>query len=270
MDRIVIIDPQTVRALNSIQVAGTAEAGYEATQLLSADLNELFSEDFTVGGGDNDEEFSADFLRTYLTETETEGREETGGDWNFIILRLEKGRSAASFISSLNSKLASYGLTAVNWRIAAGLSAIMLLLVQALYNMGVFLMSVAGVIAVINILLIAVFRRTRELGTLRAIGASDAYIRSLILSENLIIAAIAGFAGVLGGFLFIRWVNGLGFRIANELIVSMLGGPVLRLDFLPGIAFFSFLMAVVLGLIASIYPVEAAVRIEPMAAVRRG
>jgi len=205
-----------------------------------------------------------------LSQPVLESGGETGGDWNFILLRLERGRSAAAFISSLNQRLEPFNVMAVNWRIAAGVSAIMMLLIQTLYNAGIFLVSVAGIITVINILLIAVFRRTREIGTLRAIGASDAYIRSLILSENLIIALFAGFAGVFGGFVFLRWVNSLNFRIPNELLASILGGPVLQIDFLPGLAVFSFFIAVVLALIASVYPVEAAVRIEPMAAVRRG
>jgi len=142
--------------------------------------------------------------------------------------------------------------------------------VQAIYNTGILLVSVAGVITVINILLIAVFRRAREIGTLRAIGASDGYIRSLILSENLIIAVVAGFTGVGGGFLFLRWINSLNFIIHNELIVSMLGGTVLQIDFFLPLAVISFFIAVALALVASLYPVEAAVRIEPMAAVRRG
>jgi ABC-type lipoprotein release transport system permease subunit len=54
------------------------------------------------------------------------------------------------------------------------------------------------------------------------------------------------------------------------LIISLLGGPVLQVESLPHIAFFSFVIAVILVLAASVYPVEAAVRIEPMAAVRRG
>jgi len=159
---------------------------------------------------------------------------------------------------------------AVNWRVAAGVSAIMMLLVQALYNAGIFLVSIAGVITVINILLIAVFRRTREIGTLRAIGASDGYIRSLILSENVIVAFFAGAAGVGGGILFLRWVNALDFRLYNELIVSLLGGQTLNIDFFPPLAVLSFFIAVALALVASLYPVQAAVKIEPMAAVRRG
>jgi ABC-type lipoprotein release transport system permease subunit len=119
-------------------------------------------------------------------------------------------------------------------------------------------------------MLIAVFRRTRELGTLRAIGASDAYIRSLIFSENLILAAVSGLAGVSGGFVFLRWINSLGLRIQNELFASLLGGSVLQIDFFPPLATLSFFIALALVLAASVYPVESAVRIAPMAALRRG
>ena len=271
MNEIVILDPQTVRALNALQVAGHVEVGEDATHLLGLDFDDIFGGAFGFGGAEAQEEFSADVLQAFLREPvpETAG-EETGGDWNFIIMRLESGRSAAAFIASVNRILAPYGVAAVNWRVAAGVSALMMLLVQALYNAGILLVSIAGVITVINILLIAVFRRTKEIGTLRAIGASDKYIRSLILSENLIIAMFAGFAGVSGGFLFLQWINSLDFRVYNELIVSILGGPVLQIDFFPPLAALSFFIAVALAFVASLYPVEAAVRIEPMAAVRRG
>ena len=271
MNEIVILDPQTVRALNAIQVAGHVEVGEDATQLLGLDFDDIFGGAFASGDGDAEEGFSADILRDFLSEPVVQAPvEETGGDWNFFIMRLERGRSAPAFIASLNRVLAPYGVMAVNWRIAAGMSAIMMLLVQALYNAGIFLVSIAGVITVINILLIAVFRRTKEIGTLRAIGASDRYIRSLILSENLLIAVFAGIGGVGGGFLFLRWINSLDFRVYNELIVSMLGGPVLQFDFFPPLALLSFFIAVLLAFVASLYPVQAAVRIEPMAAVRRG
>ncbi|MCL2380368.1 MAG: FtsX-like permease family protein [Treponema sp.] len=271
MNEIVILDPQTVRALNDVQVAGHVEVGEEATALLSLDFDDIFGGAFAAAGEGGGEAFSAEALLAFLDEAAaTAPGEETGGDWNFIIMRLERGRSATAFIASLNRLLAPYGVAAVNWRIAAGVSAIVMLLIQALYNAGIVLVSVAGIITVINILLIAVFRRAKEIGTLRAIGASDRYIRSLILSENLIIALFAGLTGVSGGFLFLRWVNSMNVSIHNELIVSMLGGPVLHIDFFPPLAVLSFFMAVALALAASLYPVQAAVRIEPMAAVRRG
>ena len=271
MNEIVLIDPQTVRVLNSIQVAGTVVAEDAGLELLSIDTDDIFGEAFVAAGETEDAGFSAEFLQAYLRESGTgAGDAAAGGDWHFIILRLRDGVSPASCIASLNTKIAPYGLAAVNWRIASGTSAILTLLLQALFNSGIFLVSVVGVIAVINILLISVFRRVREIGTLRAIGAPDGYVRSLIYCENFFLALVAGCGGVVCGFVFARWVNGLGLRISNELISSVLGGPVVQVEFLPQVAAFSVVVAVLLGLAATVYPVEAAVRIEPEVAVRRG
>jgi putative ABC transport system permease protein len=146
----------------------------------------------------------------------------------------------------------------------------MMLLVQGFFNLGGFLVSVAGIIVVVNILLISVFRRTREIGTLRAIGASASYIRFLIMGENCSLAFFAGFAGVVSGALFLRLVNSLNIVIPNELVASLLGGSVLYVGFLPLTAFVSFIIALVLGAAASVYPVETAVRIAPIAAVQQG
>jgi len=278
MNEIIIIDPQTVRVLNSIQVAGSygkddytdVETGQKTTSLLTADPDDIFGEAFTANDESEEGAFSAEVLENYLKDTKTENVQVTGGDWNFIILRLKKGVSAGAFISSLNKKVQSYGVTAVNWRVAAGNSAILSLLVQVLFNSGIFLVCVAGVITVINILLITVFRRTREIGTLRAIGASDAYIRSLVFSENFVIAIIAAFVGLIIGIIFIFWINSLNINISNDLIVSLLGGQILKLEFIPRIAVLSFFMAVLFSLAASLYPVEVTVRIEPIVAVQRG
>jgi len=274
MNEIVIIDPQTVRVLNSIQVASSqnVELGEDALALLNVNTDDLFSDIFTVKDNEKiTEEFSAETLQVFLSENKSEENFNlSGGDWNFIILKLEKNKNARSFISSLNKKLESYGVTAVDWRIAAGTSAILLLLVQALFNIGVFLVCVAGVITVINIILIGVFRHTREIGTLRAIGASDMYIASLILQENLLLTAFAGALGILGGVLFIQWINSLSVLIPNELIASLLGGNVLSLGFIPSIAALSFILSVMLGIVVSIYPINVTVRVEPMEAVRHG
>jgi putative ABC transport system permease protein len=278
MNEIIIIDPQTVRVLNSIQVAGSyskddyinVEAGGKSTRLLTVDPDDIFGDEFAANDESKEDAFSAEALENYLRDSKTENVQETGGDWNFIILRLKKGVSAGTVISSLNKKIQPYGVTAVNWRVAAGNSAILSLLIQVLFNSGIFLVCVAGVITVINILLITVFRRTREIGTLRAIGASDAYIRSLVFCENLVIAMIAAFAGLLCGIIFLSWINSLGINISNELIVSLFGGRILKLEIIPQTVVVSFFIAVILSLAASLYPVEVTVQIEPIVAVQRG
>jgi len=273
MNEIVIIDPQTVRVLNSIQVATSQDVqlGEDALALLNANIDDIFNDIFSSDKNETAEEFSANMLQAYLKENKTEENVNlSGGDWNFIILKLENIKNIRSFISSLNKKIEPYGVVAVDWRIAAGTSAILLLLIQALFNMGIFLVCIAGIITVINILLIGVFRRTREIGTLRAIGAGDLYIASLVLLENIILTIFAGALGILAGALFIKWTNSLSVVIPNELIASLLGGNILSLVFIPFTAFLSFILAVVLGVVVSIYPVHVTVRVEPMEAVRHG
>jgi len=271
MNEIVITDPQTVRVLNSIQVAGAWETQDISPYLWNEDIDDIFSDAFTDDSEVKEAEFSVDLLHNFLLESNNDTSiAQTGGDWNFIILRLKEGFSPASVIKALNSKLQPYGLMAVNWRIASGVSSILLLLVMVLFNLGIFLICVGGVIAVINILFISVFRRVREIGTLRAIGASDVYIRSLIYAENLISAFVAGLAGVLAGFAFILIINSLGLNIDNDLLASILNGRILRIEFTGQIALYSFFIAVILGLAATVYPIETAVRIEPVAAIQGG
>jgi ABC-type antimicrobial peptide transport system permease subunit len=269
MNEIVLVDPQTVRVLNSIRIATEVETRDVSLDLWNEDFDDIFSETFAVESEPEEAEFSVDMLHSFLSNSNKDTAQ-TGGDWNFIILRLKEGFSPAVVISELNNKLKLYGITAVNWRIASGTSSILVLLAMALFNSGIFIICVGGVIAVINILLISVFRRVREIGTLRVIGASDTYIRFLIYTENLFSALIAGLAGVLAGFVFIQIVNGLGLNINNNLLASILNGRILRIEFTGHIAFYSFFIAIILGLAATIYPIETAVRIEPVVAVQRG
>ena len=275
MNEIVIADPQTVRVLNSIQIASSQETGYanlpQTASLLSFDIDDIFDTETPFHQMADEQNFSVDFLMSYLADSPAENYiNPAGGDWNFIIINLDGNISANKFIKTINKKIESYGVTAVDWRTAAGSSAILLLLIQVLFNAGMFLVCVTGVITVTNILLISVFRRTREIGTLRAIGSSDLYTGSLILHENIILSAVSGIAGILAGFIFIIWINTLAFNIPNDLIAFLLGGASLALEFIPQTAALSFLLAVLLGIIVSIYPVHVTLRIEPAEAVRQG
>jgi putative ABC transport system permease protein len=146
----------------------------------------------------------------------------------------------------------------------------MMLLLQTFFNIGGGLVSIAGIIVVVNILLISVFRRVKEIGTLRAIGSSDSYIRFLIMGENCIIAFMAGIAGVAAGTAFLHIINSLNIVIPNDLVATLLGGRILHIDFLPLTALVSFCIALFFGAAASVYPVETAVRIDPVTAVREG
>jgi putative ABC transport system permease protein len=290
MNEVVLVDAQTVRVLSEIQIATSdALAADEALSLLGqgAKLDDLFGgSGFGVQGSGVGEEGLLDELSGLLAgnterlnigdrgqgtgDSEDGGGATHGGDWNFIVVRLKAGESAERFIKKTRGLLAANGAMAVGWRFAAGSQAIVALLVQALFNAGVLLVSIACVLAVVNILLIAVFKRTREIGTLRAIGARDGYIRALILGENCGLGLLAGFLGVALGWALFAFVNGAKIPVSNEILASILGGAVVNIAFSPPLAALSLLTALVLGLISSLYPVEIAVKIDPIVAVQAG
>ena len=273
MDEIVIADPQTVRVLQAIQVA-TAPADDDEFIMWDPDnwdVSGTYDTNYDhieeYSGEGLDPERLIDFLNS---QEHTTDAQLAGGDWNFILIRLKSGIVPSFFIKNLNKKLEPYNVYASGWRTAAGTSAIMLLLLQSFFNIGGFLVSIAGIIVVVNILLISVFRRTREIGTLRAIGASDSQIRFLILGENCTIAFLSGIAGVAGGAFFLRAINAAHISLSNELVASLLGGGILQIGFLPLTATASFCIALFLGTAASLYPVTTAVHIDPIVAVRQG
>ena len=280
MNQIIIVDVQTARTLAAIQIA-TSDVEPDAEKLVLLDesvggIDNIFSGDLFAGdqpseAADGDSPPMSGVLDYLFSNGPVEPggvNDFSGGDWNFIILRLKKGVSAGRVIEELNKALSGFEAIALNWRFAAGSSAILILLLQSLFNAGIALAGLTGVIAIINIMLIAVFRRAREIGTLRAIGAAGSYIRFLILCENSIIGLCAGFTGVAVGAVILNVVNRLHITIENELIAGLLGGDVLAIDFSPSAALLSFAAALVLSTLASIYPVETAVKIEPVVAIR--
>jgi ABC-type lipoprotein release transport system permease subunit len=286
LNEVILADAQTVRVLSSIQIATSdVEVDESALSLLGqGTLDDLFGGGSVFGNGNEDEEPAGDGFNLNLIEElsvllagnsgEKEENENAanaeGGDWNFIVLRLAPNVNADMFIAKIKDALDSHGAMAVGWRLAAGSSAIIALVIQMLFNAGIVLVSIACVLAVVNILLIAVFRRTKEIGTLRAIGARDYSIRLLILTENCTLGVAAGIAGVLFGFLLLAAINAAEIPLPNELLSSILGGEILNIAFSPVLALFSVLVALVLSVVSSIYPVEMAVKIAPIVAVQNG
>jgi ABC-type antimicrobial peptide transport system permease subunit len=281
LNEVILADAQTARVLASIQIATSdVEVDETALSLLGqgSALDDLFGGASFFGDDETAAERETnlvDELSVLLAGNSGQSEPENaadadGGDWNFIVLRLAPNVSADRFLAKIKGVLGEYGAMAVGWRFAAGSSAIIALLVQMLFNAGIVMVSAACILAVINILLIAVFRRTKEIGTLRAIGARDRFIRELVFLENGALGLIAGMIGVLFGFLLLAGINAAEIPLSNELLSSILGGEILNIAFSPSLALLSILVALVLSVLSSLYPVEMAVKIAPIVAVQSG
>ena len=111
-----------------------------------------------------------------------------------------------------------------------------------------------GGIGIMNIMLVTVTERTREIGIRKAIGAERRSIIAQFLIEAAVICSIGGIIGILIGY--------LGTMVAGKFLL----GEVL----LPstGIAVGAFVFSVVLGVIFGMYPAIKASGLQPVAALR--
>jgi putative ABC transport system permease protein len=111
-----------------------------------------------------------------------------------------------------------------------------------------------GGIGIMNIMLVSVTERTREIGIRLAIGAVEGQVLLQFLVEAVMLSLFGGLIGVLGGLA----LAGLG--------TSRLGVPFL-LD--PTIILVAFGFAALIGVLFGYFPARRAARLDPIEALRR-
>ncbi len=130
-----------------------------------------------------------------------------------------------------------------------------------------FIAIVVALIGVMNTILMSVFERTKEIGIMKAIGASRMDIFKLIWLETIIICALGGIVGtfiaVFGGSLIEKLIRSVmskaGYVPAGQIV-----------HFTPQIIIGCFLGAIVLGILSGIWPAYRAAKMRPIEAIRSG
>jgi putative ABC transport system permease protein len=120
-----------------------------------------------------------------------------------------------------------------------------------------------GSFVIANTLSITIAQRTRELATLRTLGATRRQVLGSVLIEALVIGALASVAGL---FLGLGLAKGL-----NSLLVSFgIDLPQTGLVFKTRTIIISLVVGIVVTLIAAMRPALRSTRVPPIAAVREG
>ena len=120
-----------------------------------------------------------------------------------------------------------------------------------------------GSFVIANTLSITIAQRTRELATLRTLGASRRQVLVSIIVESLVVGLLASIVGLLLGLGLAQGLNALLVGVGIDLPSS---GTV----FATRTVIVSVLVGVIITLLASIRPAVRATRVPPIAAVRDG
>ena len=120
------------------------------------------------------------------------------------------------------------------------------------FSLGGIALLVGG-IGIMNMMLVSVRERTREIGIRKSVGADPGKVQAQFLLEALVLSVLGGIVGVVGGV------------VASRLITTFAGWQTLISG--PSLAI-GFAVAVAVGLFFGFYPARRAARLDPIAALR--
>ena len=116
-----------------------------------------------------------------------------------------------------------------------------------------------------NTMIMSILERTREIGIMKAIGAEDREIKLIFFVEAAVIGVFGGIVGVL-----VAWgIDGIANRLAYRFILKPQGASFIDFFSLPiYLSVGAILFALVVSIVAALYPAARAARIDPVRALR--
>ena len=112
---------------------------------------------------------------------------------------------------------------------------------------------IVGGIGVMNVMLVSVVERKREIGIRMAVGAKRKDIRMLFLIESITLAVLGGFMGIILG-------------VFTSYIIAVFSGWGFALFLLPPIL--GFIVSVATGVFFGFYPAYSASKLDPIQTLR--
>ncbi|HYK40070.1 MAG TPA: ABC transporter permease [Candidatus Eremiobacteraceae bacterium] len=119
-------------------------------------------------------------------------------------------------------------------------------------------------LGIVNTLVMAILERRREIGVLKALGASDGDVKTLFFFE----AGVMGFLGGIGGVIF-GWLIGRALNLATNIYLKRRDLPSIEISSVPvWLVFLAIVFAVIISLAAGLYPASRASKLNPVEALR--
>ena len=213
------------------------------------------------------DDISTDIYIPLTTSYYIEGWFPTGYSWFSVVAKA--GVDAKVLADDISAYFNRFYDNNLNWRVYAYAMEMYLEQMNTMLGgVALFIGAVAAIslivggIGVMNIMLVSVTERTREIGTRKALGARNSAIRMQFIVEAIIICLIGGILGILVGI-------ALG-AVGSSVVIQTMGEGMLQNAFaIPVTAIVvAVVFSMVIGVFFGFYPANKAAKLDPIDALR--
>lgn len=168
--------------------------------------------------------------------------------------------NSTEFLNQIESFFDRYYARNENYQISAySMESMISSMMDMLSTISIAIAIIAGIsllvggIGVMNIMLVSITERTREIGTRKALGATNGSIRFQFIMESIVICLLGGFIGIVLGI------------VLGSVAVSIMG-----YDASPSVGgiIFSVTFSILIGVFFGYYPANKAAKMNPIEALR--
>jgi putative ABC transport system permease protein len=260
LDRLGIIDVETARSLNGYINSTTINL---ETDSLFGTMDDLFAVEDPLN---NPDEVNDPFVS--LFDNPSPQKPSTiSTAWNFLLLDTKPNSNLSGLQTKLNQLFPENTINLKNWRETAGGNAVLNWILQIIFNLGMIFIAIGASIVTINALVLSVLERIKEIGTMRALGASQGKVATIISGETIFVVIGSSIFGLVIGSFFVILLNSFQIELSNEFLSGLFGSSLLSGTISISLLLEHLLLGFILGLISIIYPLKKALAITPLKAM---
>ncbi len=186
-----------------------------------------------------------------------------------ISLMLDNVDQTEAVAQAIRQKFSDNGFEVQTWQELGAAIFELLAARRQLMTVISFVVILIAALGIANTMLMSVFERTREIGTLMALGVTPGEIRLLFLCESALLGAAGGVMGTAIGGALLKYFATVGVTFTQtSQFLNLPVGTTFYAEFSWGMVILFFVLAQVVAILAALYPAYLASKQEPVQALR--